>query len=520
MTVLISPVGVETGRGALRRRARRLGPLAVFASVGLGVLAGRAAVSGEAMTILGLAAIPVVMALATRPRNGVLLLLAVATLVEQFPYFVGARSGVFTSRLGIFSSVTKGSGLSLFELLLGLMVAVWLMHAAATRSWNLPRSPVARALALFMGLVALAVVVGLAHGGTAQVILYEVRPWIYLATGYVLASSLLAGWSSGLRAIMWTIVLGTGFKAIQGLVMWVRVRNSPVTVEGILAHEESFFFGLFLILTLALWIFGVEGRLRTVATLLLPLVLVANMANSRRTAWAIIGTTLLMMTALAYAALPRRRRMLRRGTVICLAVAAVYIPAFWNASGLPAQPARALRAQFSPDARDASSNLYREQEDANLLINIQRSSYLGTGFGPLIEYVLPITDISEIDPFISFLPHNSVLDMWMRMGSQGVLVFVFLLGAGVIRACRLVHEDDEALAAFGAFAVCTLVAYVVQGYTDMGFFWFRIALFVGIILGAVEVAHRKRAVLEPMTSTRDLVAGSHPRPSSECAHTW
>lgn len=498
MTALALTAPAATSRDALRRRARRLAPFVVGASLALGVLAGKAASAGSLTAVFGLGAIPVVVLLVRRPASAVIVLLAVATVVEQFPYFVGARSGVFTSRLGIFSSATKGSGLSLFELLLGLSVAVWLMHGSATRSWNLPRSPLSYALATFMGLVAAAVAVGLAGGGTAQVILYELRPWIYLGTGYVLASSLLTGWSSGVRAVMWTVVLGTGFKAAQGLVMWVRVRNAPVAPEWILAHEESFFFGLFLILTLALWLFGIRGRLRTVATVLAPVVVIANLANSRRTAWAIIGTTLLMLTALAWSALPGRRRMLRRAAVVVLGAAAVYFPAFWNGSGLAAQPARAMRAQFAPDARDASSNLYREQEDANLLINIQRASILGKGFGPLIDYVLPITDISAIDPFISFLPHNSVLDMWMRMGSHGVAVFVFVLAAGVIRACRLVHGDDKEAAAFGAFAVCTLVAYVVQGYTDLGFFWFRIALFVGITLGVMEATHRSRQGSAPM----------------------
>ena len=505
MSAAVAPARVETVRDVVRRRARRLTPLVVAASLIVGVLAGKAAASDHAMAIFGLGGIPVVVFLVKRPANGVILLLAVATLVEQFPYFVGGSSGVFTSRLGVFSSITKGSGLSLFELLLGLVLVIWVMHAASMRSWDLPKSPVAGALAMFMGLVVVAVMVGVAHGGTAQVILYEVRPWLYLGAAYVLASSLLGTWSGGLRAIMWTLVLGTGFKAVQGVLMWIRVRNRPVPVEWILAHEESFFFGLFLMLTLALWIFGVRGRLRTVATLLFPLVLLANMANSRRTAWAIIGTTLLMMAAVAYAALPDRRRALRRGAVACLTLCAIYFPVFWNGSGLPSQPARALRAQFSPDARDASSNLYRDQEDANLIINIRRSSYLGKGFGPLIDYVLPITDISAIDPFITFLPHNSVLDMWMRMGAQGVAVFLFLVAAAVIRACRLVHSGDRELAAFGAFAVCAVVAYVVQGYTDMGFFWFRIALFVGTVLGAVEVAHRRAAAATP-----ELVATLEP----------
>ena len=49
-------------------------------------------------------------------------------------------------------------------------------------------------------------------------------------------------------------------------------------------------------------------------------------------------------------------------------VCAVYFPLYWNKTGggTLSQPARAVRSTVSPDPRDESSNLYREQENANL----------------------------------------------------------------------------------------------------------------------------------------------------------
>ncbi len=38
--------------------------------------------------------------------------------------------------------------------------------------------------------------------------------------------------------------------------------------------------------------------------------------------------------------------------------------------------------------------------------------------------------------------------------------------------------------------VCAVVAYLVQGYNDMGFTWFRIALCMGVLLGTTEAALR------------------------------
>lgn len=499
----------QTALGDRRWRSFVVVPFILLASLLVGVAAGKSAWVGKPTLILGLAAVPVLVTMWRWPYSNVLIVLGVVTLIEQFTYSAGSRPGVFTSRLGLFASVTKGTGISLVELLLIVMVAIWIMQGALEHQWHPPRSPVARALTLFMGLVVLAVVVGLAHGGKLQVILYEVRPWAYLAVAYLLASSLLRT-ANSVRALLWMMVLGTGFKALQGFIMWIHVRHSPVRVEWVLAHEESFSFGLFLILTLALWVFGVKGRLRGVATTLAPLVLVTDMANARRTAWAIIGTTLLVFFGLAYHALGERRRALRRGAVIFLAISALYFPAFWNSSGLISQPARALRAEFSPDARDYSSNLYRTQEDAILIINIQRSSFLGKGFGPLIDYVLPITDISSIDPFIKFLPHNSVLDMWMRLGALGTTAFLMLLATAVVRASRLLSVKDGEFAVLGTLTICAVFAYVVLGYNDMGFFWFRVALFMGVLLGGVEAACRLAAGTGAMAPSAEAVAA---RPS-------
>jgi O-antigen ligase len=471
------------------RRARLLLPVAALGACGAGLVAGKLGASQHPLTVFGLAGLLVPLAIWKWRQAGVFLLLGVATTVEQFTYSAGMHPGVFTSHIPLYGGVTKGGGVSLLDLLIGLVFVFWLMRGVLDRSWEAPRSPVSRGLLALLALVVLAVGIGLSHGGKSQVILYEVRPWFYLSVAYLLAGSLLRT-RTALRGVMWVFVIGTGFKALQGVQMYIAVRHDPVPPEAILAHEESFFFGLFLILTLSLWFFGVRGRLRTVATWLAPAVLLADMANARRTAWAIIGTTLIVLVCVTYSSLPEKRPALRRLLLIVAGVSAVYFPLFWSKAGILAQPARSLHSMISPDARDKSSNLYRVQENANLAFNIRKTASLGKGFGPLIDYALPIVDISKSDAFITFLPHNSVLDLWMRLGIQGVVVLLLLLAAVVVRGCALARAGDRELAVLGVLSACAVVAYLVQGYNDMGFFWFRIALFFGIFLGAMEAAHR------------------------------
>ncbi|HLB75824.1 MAG TPA: hypothetical protein VJO72_02210, partial [Candidatus Dormibacteraeota bacterium] len=40
----------------------------------------------------------------------------------------------------------------------------------------------------------------------------------------------------------------------------------------------------------------------------------------------------------------------------------------------------------------------------------------------------------------------------------------------------------------GVFAVCTLIAYLMEGYYDFGLWWFRVAILVGCVLGGLEAA--------------------------------
>jgi len=109
-----------------------------------------------------------------------------------------------------------------------------------------------------------------------------------LSATYLLAWTLLST-RRALDAVLWTLVLGTGFKALQGTYIFLayarRMRPRPETILG---HEEAFFFCLFVVITAALWLYSLRGPLRTTATALLPVVFVADLANARRVAWLLL----------------------------------------------------------------------------------------------------------------------------------------------------------------------------------------------------------------------------------------
>jgi len=461
---------------------------AVLVSVVFGVVAGRAVVGGKPVDLLLLAVVafvPVIVIWA--PRIGVLGLLAAALLIEQAP--VAGMSGLVTDHIPLFGGVSQNVHGNPVDILIVLLLGV-LMVRGADGTTRLPKTTLGRTIAWLCAAVLFGLIIGMLHHGSTRVALMEIRPFLYLASAYVLTNAFL-GRRSLLNAAMWVIVIISGVKGVQAILAFLSVRNANPRPESILGHEESFLFGVFIVLTVALWLLERRGALRTTAMWLLPIVFLGDMVNSRRTAWLILAVALIVVGIMAAVVVPARRRVLVRAGIALAVVLCVYLPAYWNQPGTTlGQPARAIHSFISPDPRDASSDLYRTQENANLTLNIRQGGVLGKGFGIPIDYALPIANISNIDPQIAYIPHNGVLYIVMRMGLFGAITFWCVIGVGLITACRLARRADLDAAVIGFVTAASIVGYTLQGYSDQGFFFYRIAICMGVLLGLTEVATR------------------------------
>ena len=483
--------------GFERKRILILSALTVVLSLGGGLLSGVIADGRSATGIVMVVAAVLPVVWWSAPQVGVFFLVASATVVEQFQYSIfNTNLDAFTDRIPIFASLQGGEGfsglpMSPIDIAIIVLLLVWLTRSANEQRLGVPRTQVALFLGGMLALALVALVRGLGLGGNdTRAALWEMRPWLYLAFSFLFASRFITD-RRALRAVLWLFVIGSGFKALQGVYIFAHTANLNPRPEAILAHEESFFFGIFVFLTLGLWVFRQRGALRVVATTLLPAVLVADMANSRRDAFVILGAGLLVFTVLAYFALPERRQAIRWVVVASVLVGVVYTAALWNGSGLAAEPARALKSVISPDPRDALSNQYRLEEDANLGFMIRDSTPLGTGFGAPIDYGrVPIVNIENVDSFIDWVPHNGVLYVWMRMGIPGELVLWLLVIAVLRMAVRAVRSGDPEVALLGGLVASAAVAWVTMGYTDMGFYWFRMAIAFGVLVGLLHTAIR------------------------------
>ena len=457
----------------------------VVGGLAFGALAGYLGSTGSLTRIFALIVVFLPVVLWKRPYLAPAVLLAAAVLVEQGIQFPNIP---ITGNIPMFQAVGPGH-LQGADILLLMVVFIYVVKSKEWGTRWFPRTHVSLAIRGVLACVALGIVIGQAHHGSLRVALMQARPYVYLAATYFLTSVFIRD-RRAIRAVLWAFVGAVTFKALQGIYIWVSNRHLTPKPEAYISHEASYFFVIFMILVLALWLFDQRGQLRLWSTRLLPLIIFANIVNDRRASWEMLGGALLCFGVIAYTAMPIRRNLLGKTIAALALVSAVYFPVMWNNTSSLGQAARAVKSQVKPSIRDAESDLYRVQENANLEYNIKQHAALGNGLGVKIDYALPIADISTIDPLIAYIPHNDVLDVLNRMGLLGGVAIWFLIGAGIISGSRLARARDRELALIGLVLACSLVAYALMGAVDQGFFFFRIAFITGILLGLAEAARR------------------------------
>jgi hypothetical protein len=451
----------------------------------VGALAGYLSANGSITYVFALSVLLLPVFLWKRPHIAPAVLLGAAILVEQgtsIPHIP------ITERIPLFEGLGPGH-LEGADVLLIMVLFIYVMKRKAWGTSLLSRSHVSVAVRAILASVVIAIVIGHLHHGALREALLQARPWVYLASTYFLTSAFVRD-RRAVRAVLWTIVGTVGFKAVQGIVVWLMSRHLQPKPQSYISHEASYFFVIFVMLVAALWLFDQKGRMRTWATWLLPVVCFAILVNDRRVAWEMLGGGFLCFGVIAYKAMPIRRNLLGKAVVGLVLLSAVYFPVMWNSTSSAALPARAVKSQVNPSYRDASSDVYRVQENENLELNIMQSAPFGKGFGIKIDYALPITDISSQDPAILYIPHDEVLYVLMTMGLLGGVALWSLIGTGIIAAARLATVRDRELAVVGMVVACSLVAYALIGAEDVGFFWYRIAFITGTLLGLSEAALR------------------------------
>jgi O-antigen ligase len=341
--------------------------------------------------------------------------------------------------------------------------------------------------------VVFAEIQGLAAGGNFLISLWELRPQAYALVAFLLAASLVRTRADLIRLAGIFVAIVT----IKGLIADYRyivtLHRNLNGIESIMAHEESYFFAVFLVAVLGVVLWSKDKRIRIAAIALALIVGLGLNANHRRA-----GVLALMVGVVLFAVLASRfdvanRRRVVTGAVISAIVAGAFVIAFWDhQSGLIGEMVRPFHSISAPDERDASSNLYRQAEDANLLLTFRSSPIVGVGFGRPMLYAFRMVDITSLYPLWNYIPHNTLLWIGMRMGIIGFVTFFGLLAMAVLRACLVAQNTrDVLLRGFAIFAVVAIGMELAVGYVDLQLDNYRNLIFLGALLGVI---HRLPAI--------------------------
>lgn len=260
-----------------------------------------------------------------------------------------------------------------------------------------------------------------------------------------------------------------------------------VPQEFAFSREIVIFLGVLILQALIGLVVGGPRWMRILAVLVVPIAMFTLLATQRRSG------PIALAIAFVLIALPwliRHRKAILLILVPGLIASAIYLPLFWNNTGMLGQPARAVRSLSAPDERDASSNDYRAQEAINVRETIRSDPLLGVGFGREFLFVVPLADLSWW-PFWKYQPHHNFLWVWLKVGAPGFTVFCILMfGALALASSRALTLRDTSLITFAYIGMASVITTLVFCYVDLGLTNGRVTTFLGVVLGVLAVLRK------------------------------
>ena len=404
-------------------------------------------------------------------------------VTDRIPFFWNVNTIIQTYGNVNFKAVP----FNLFEVFLVSAGICSLMKAVYWRNASIRLGPLFTPIAAYLAFVVMGFVIGMATGGDFKIALQETRAQFYFLIAYLMALNLVKE-RRHVTALCWITVVCIGLKGIlYTFRRYVTLSGQPLPDQGVGSHEEAFLFDAFVLLLASFALCKVYPRMQAVMWALVPLVIAGNLATNRRAATAALVVAIPVLIVASYRALPRRRTVAAVVGIVLAIVSPIYYQAFKNSNSMWAQPARAIRSHFQPDARDLSSNMYRDAEDANIMATIKSKPVLGYGYGKRFLHVVPIADISNLYDWWDILPHNQILWVWMRVGTIGFWFFWMMIVSITLYLCYTLRDEgtDDHTKAVALFALVLVGVLLMFGLLDLQLSNFRDMLFTGFWIGIV-----------------------------------
>lgn len=448
------------------------------------------------------------------PVRGVYVLFAAAVAIDV-DYTVTTENGYYIAHyLPFWQDFTAWTRIHIIvspaELFMVLLLIIWLIKSTGNRNFRFQKGSLMLPIGLYMGMILVGELHGVGTGGNLTVSLWELRPQIYMLIAYILACNLVRT-RNEIMKLSWILLIGAGFRAIEGTARYFTFFRGHVQQEiAVFPHGQAFFLNGFLTLTAILFLYNGPRKMKRVALWLLPFVLFIDLATDRRAAIAALSLGTLLLLFVTLIVNPARRRLVGIILVLLAVTFPPYYLKFQNSAGTIAVPARAIASQFHPDPRDASSNQYRIDEAFDIMSTMKSSTtteLIGYGFGKPFQTPHALADISQIYVFWNVMPHNSILWVWMRLGTVGFLLLWLMIGAAILQSLRLARRmRDPWLQGLAVFVALMIVQEVVFGYLDLQWTDYRNLVTVGLLFALIsrlaKLAEQERSLAPDDTQTR------------------
>ena len=363
-----------------------------------------------------------------------------------------------------------------FEVLICVIgAAIALRPSARTTA---PRLPIV--VFLLPAVVAFSFAYGSMKGGDIHIGYEEARGLLYGSVAFVIARR-MATEGGGVAALKAALAGTVGLAAVV-LIRYVFVTgSSTAAAESAYAHEDAVFLAGGVVLGATLLLQYHSARARTLLLAYEAANLAALFATSRRS-----GTLALLVGVVALAACTIRSRpklVIGIGTPLLL-LSVAYLATYWNKEyGALAQPARAVRSQIDPNARDDSSDQYRLTEKFDVTATIRSNRIFGVGFGRPFIMFQPLPYLGSFWPLQSFTPHANILWLWLKFGAVGSAAFIavwILALKSSLASLRLGQDKEVPLAAL--VTVCMLLMYFAYAEVDLALIGSRSAALFAVVI--------------------------------------
>jgi hypothetical protein len=468
--------------------------------------------NGNAFAVIGVLSVMVVMVVTLyRVDWGFYLFVLLVFVFDQFP--IGGNLIPFTYTLGYLIQLSSieylppfpDGKISPMELHLFFILIVWLLAIAGRSKSPGVKIHIKVPLMLFIAAGVASFFYGIARGGDISFSFWEIRALAYLVLLFIFVPKIIET-KEQLQTLLWVMIIGIGFKAFQGALLFASMGFTmgtwPHIYETLTNHEDPLFFITLFLFLLGLVIFGDRGRQQKVLLWLLVPLTLGFIAAQRRATYASFCVTLLAFVVL----LSKKDRMvIMKPLLVLVVVFVLYVAAFWNSSyGRFSMVALSVKATITGEGgvrggdKDYTSTLYRKMENYNLAYSYQVFPIVGSGFG--LPFLTPRW-IINFNKLASIIPHNQILWIFVKTGALGGFLFWLFFNSFAFNGARVFAKlSDPYLKAVCAVCVVAIVNQFVVSFVDMQLTWYRNMIHLGILMGLIPVCQNLDAKIKSRES--------------------